>query len=225
MHSIRCLALLLFVLSTSSSEIHGQEKIRGRNHEQWSKDIAKLEAQDRENPPPKQAILFVGSSSIRLWDTGKAFPELKTINRGFGGSQLSDSIYFASRIVLKYEPRCVVLYAGDNDLADKVSPEQLAQDFKQFVKIIHDKLPATQIYFLAVKPSTKRWELFDTQKKANLLIAAQCSQDKRLHYVDTFTPMLDSQGIPRKDLLRDDGLHLNDQGYAIWNAILKPLLR
>lgn len=225
MHSIRCLALILFVLSSSTIELHGQEKIRGRNHEQWAKDIAKFEVQDRENPPPKQAILFVGSSSIRLWDTGKAFPMLKTINRGFGGSQLNDSIYFAERIILKYEPRSVVLYAGDNDLADKISPEELAEDFNQLVKIIHTKLPGTEIYFLAVKPSTKRWELFDKQKKANMLIATRCSQDNRLHYMDTVTPMLSSDGKPRIDLLRDDGLHVNDQGYAVWNKIMQSLLK
>lgn len=218
------LFLLVLMQSAFLAELHSQEKVRNRNHEQWARDIASFEAQDKKQPPPRHAILFVGSSSIRLWDTRKAFPEFKTINRGFGGSHLSDSIYFAPRIILKYEPRIVVVYAGDNDLADMVTPEQLAQDFRQFTKIIHDKLPGTKIFFLAIKPSSRRWELFDTQKKANALIATQCSKDERLQYVDTVSPMLDGTGNPRKELLRDDGLHLNKKGYAVWNGLLKPLL-
>src|SRR5690242_4123501 len=98
----------------------------------WEKDIAAFEKSDRDRPPPKNAVLFVGSSSIRLWDLAKSFPDVPTINRGFGGSQLADSVHFAPRIVLPYEPRVVVLYAGDNDLAAGKTPEQVHADFRAF---------------------------------------------------------------------------------------------
>lgn len=195
-----------------------------RNHEQWAKDIAKFEESDKLKPPPKNGILFVGSSSIRFWNTEKAFPDLPTINRGFGGSHLSDSVYFAPRIILKYEPKVVLVYAGDNDVAQGITPPQLSQDFQKLVKVIHDKLPKTRIMFIAIKPSTLRWAQFEKQKEANQLIEVICKKDDRLQYIDMVKPMLDETGKPRKDLLRADGLHLSDKGYELWNTIVRPLL-
>jgi len=195
-----------------------------RSHEQWAKDIARFEEKDRQSMPPRQAILFAGSSSMVYWDTKKSFPDLVTINRGFGGSHLSDSVYFASRVILKYEPKVVLVYAGDNDIAAGITPEKVSDDFRSLVKVIHDKLPQTRILFIAIKPSPKRWKQFDTQQQANRLIAEQCSKDKRLHFVDVVKPMLDDMGQPRKELYRSDGLHLSDKGYELWTSIVKPLL-
>jgi cephalosporin-C deacetylase-like acetyl esterase/lysophospholipase L1-like esterase len=190
----------------------------------WEKEIAAFEQKELSSPPPKNAILFVGSSSIRLWDLGKSFPGLDVINRGFGGSQLADSVYYAPRIVLKYAPRMVILYAGDNDIAAGKKPEQVAEDFRTFVKIVHKDLPTTRIVFLSIKPSILRWKLFEKMSTANRLIEAMCKQDERLLYVDVGTPLLGKDGKPRPELFRKDGLHLNDKGYEVWASVLRPII-
>ena len=195
------------------------------NFARWEKAIAAFEQQDQEKPPPPDAVLFVGSSSIRLWDVAKSFPGVATVNRGFGGSQLADSIHFAPRIVLKHKPRVVVLYAGDNDLAAGKTPEQVAADFRAFARVVHEALPRTRVVFIAIKPSLARWKLWDKVQQANALIAAQCQQDERLVYVDVAKPMLGADGKPRSELFVKDGLHLSAEGYAVWTAVLKPHLK
>jgi lysophospholipase L1-like esterase len=191
----------------------------------WERAIAAYEGQDKVKPPPKNGIVFVGSSSIRLWDQSKSFTGLDVINRGFGGSELADSVHYAPRIVLPYEPRLVVLYAGDNDLALRKSPERVAADFRAFVKVVHAKLPRTRIIFLSIKPSPLRWRLADKMKDANARIEAYCKTDDRLRYVDVATPLLGPDGRPRPELFARDGLHLNAKGYERWAAVLKPILR
>jgi lysophospholipase L1-like esterase len=194
------------------------------NFARWEKAIAAFEARDAKDPPPKGAILFVGSSSIRLWDLGKSFPGLATINRGFGGSEIVDATHFAPRIVLPYQPRVIVLYAGDNDLARGKSPERIHADFRAFVKAVHADLPKTRILFLAIKPSIRRWALVDRIRKANALIAGDCKKGEYLTYVDVFTPLLGKDGKPRPELFVKDGLHLNAEGYKVWASVLRPLL-
>jgi lysophospholipase L1-like esterase len=191
----------------------------------WEQAIAAFEKQDGDKPPPKNGFVFVGSSSIRFWDLAKSFPGLDVINRGFGGSQLADSVHFAPRLVLKHEPRLVLLYAGDNDLGFGKSPEQVHADFKEFVKVVHDKLPKTRIAFLSIKPSVLRWKLIDKIRKANALIEAECKADKRLVFIDVGSVLLDDDGKPRKELFLFDGLHLNARGYELWAEVVKPYLK
>jgi outer membrane protein assembly factor BamB/lysophospholipase L1-like esterase len=190
----------------------------------WEKDIAAFEMKDKENPPPKNAVLFAGSSSIRLWDLKESFPDLEAINRGFGGSQIGDSTHFAPRIILKTEPRIIVLYAGDNDLAAGKTPEQVSEDFQAFAQLIHKELPTTKIIFIAIKPSPARWQLADKQKNANDLIEAYCKKHDGLAYLDMVKPMLGEDGKPRKELFVKDGLHLNEKGYELWASLLKSFL-
>lgn len=192
--------------------------------EKWEKDIAAFEAKDRESPPPTGGILFVGSSSIRLWKLEKSFPNLPVINRGFGGSRIRDTLHYADRIVIPYKPKTIVFYAGDNDLAQKITPEELAADFKAFVSKVRAALPETKILFLAVKPSVKRASLMATQVKANGLIKEAAASDKYTEFVDVYTPMLGADGQPRADLFIADGLHMNEQGYAVWVKALQPHL-
>jgi lysophospholipase L1-like esterase len=191
----------------------------------WEKDIQEFEKQDREKPAPEQAILFAGSSSIRLWDLHQSFPGLETINRGFGGSEIRDSVHFAPRIILKYKPRLIVFYAGDNDIAAGRSPEQVLADFKALVQEVHAALPRTKILFLSIKPSIQRWKLVDKIRQANALIEAFCKQDDRLTYVDVGTALLGKDGKPRPELFRPDGLHLNTEGYKVWASLLEPYLK
>jgi lysophospholipase L1-like esterase len=169
-------------------------------------------------------VLFVGSSSIRMWQTAECFPGLTVINRGFGGSHTSDVNHFAPRIVLKYAPRTIVFYAGDNDLADGKSPEQVAGDFEQFVDLVHAKLPDTEIIYLPVKPSLARWQLWPRMQKTNSLVQQFIDGSQRLTYIDTATPMLGADGRPRPELFLEDGLHMNAQGYQIWSDLLRDKL-
>ncbi|RIK88340.1 MAG: hypothetical protein DCC67_00835 [Planctomycetota bacterium] len=192
--------------------------------QRWAPEMAAFEKQDAQSPPPKRGLLFVGSSSIRLWDLEKSFPELPAINRGFGGSQLCDSVHHAELLVLKHQPAKIVVYAGDNDIAAGKSPEQVAGDFQALVATVRAALPRTPIIYIAIKPSIARWKLAEKMKRANKLIEAQCAKNEGLHFVDVWRPMLGDDGQPRRELFRDDGLHLNDAGYALWAELVKPML-
>lgn len=191
----------------------------------WEKQIAAFEARDQRQPPPKNGLLFVGSSSIRGWDLAQSFPGLPVINRGFGGSQIADSTYYLERIVFPHQPRVVVLYAGDNDIASGKSPQRVARDFRHFAAAIHARLPDTRIVFIAIKPSIRRWQLVGQMREANRLIRQMVDQDQeRLSYVDIDAPMLGRDGKPRAELFREDGLHLNAQGYRLWASLVRPHL-
>jgi hypothetical protein len=144
----------------------------------WEAEIKAFEAADKTNPPPPNAVLFVGSSTIRLWKTlAQDFSEFKVINRGFGGSQIEDSTAFTSRIVIPYRPETIVLYAGDNDIAGGKSPEEVIADFKGFVQRVRAALPRTRVIFLSIKPSPSRWHLADKIRTANQGIEGFCQQD------------------------------------------------
>ena len=190
----------------------------------WESAIAAFEEQDREQLPAPGGIVFVGSSSIRLWDLERDFPDLPAINRGFGGSQVADSTHFAPRIVIPYQPRIVVLYAGDNDIAQDVAPCQVYENFRAFAATIHESLPETRILYIAIKPSIKRWHLVHRVRAANALIRADCEENERLTFIDIDAPMLGEEGQPRKELFVEDGLHLSPEGYAVWADVLRPHL-
>lgn len=192
--------------------------------DRFEKDIVAFEQRDIVSPPPKSEIVFVGSSTIRLWDTAAAFPDLKIINRGFGGSWLSEATQYAHRIIIPYEPRLVVLYAGDNDLAQAYMSENLAFEFEKFVRTIHAKLPQTRILFIGIKPSILRWLTDERFDMANDLIRKICEKDDRLAFVDFGGLMLGWDEKPRTELFVADGLHMTPAGYAIWNAAIRPYL-
>lgn len=213
---------LLFLLSILA--VLRLEAVEKQDFSRWEKSIAQFEKQDSRNRPPENSLLFVGSSSIRLWDLSESFPDCETINRGFGGSEIADSIHYADRIILKHKPRVVVLYAGDNDISGGKSPAEVFADFQKFVSVIHRGLPKAKIVFIAIKPSIKRWNLAEKMKKANSLIRQQCENNARLEFVDIFSPMLGADGKPRRELFVEDGLHLNQAGYKLWAEKVKPCL-
>jgi lysophospholipase L1-like esterase len=192
----------------------------------WESDIKAFEAADKTNPPPGNAILFVGSSSIRMWKSlADDFQGLAVINRGFGGSQMADTLHFADRIVLPYRPKQILVYAGDNDLAAGKSPEQVLADFTAFVELVHRSLPKTPVAYIAIKPSPSRWKLADQMRATNRRIAALARSDKQVDFIDVFTPMLGEDGQPRPDLFLADNLHLNSKGYQLWRSIIRPRLK
>ena len=196
---------------------------RPQGFERWEKEIAAIEQREAERPPERGGIVFVGSSSIRMWNLQKSFPKLAAVNHGFGGSAIADSVHFIDRLVVPLEPKTVVFYAGDNDLQGGKSTAAVRDDFAAFVTGVQAKLPSTRIVFLAIKPSPSRIKLFEKQKEANALIREIIEQDPdRLVYVDVFGPMLNADGKPREELFLSDKLHLNDQGYALWTDLVKP---
>lgn len=194
-------------------------------HARWEKDIAAYEAADQTNPPPTDAVVFIGSSSIRRWTTApEQFPNHRVIMRGFGGSQLSDSVEFAHRIVIPYRPKLVLIYAGDNDINSGKTPERVLADFKAFVARVHAALPETRIGYISIKPSPSRMKHFEQFKTTNQLIREYTTKNEKLLYVDVFTPTLGSDGQPRADLFVKDMLHLNEAGYKLWAGIVTPVL-
>lgn len=192
----------------------------------WTKEIQAMLDSDATNKPPRNPYLFVGSSSIRLWKTLKEdFAGLPVINRGFGGSYMSDSVDYAGNIILPYKPRMVLIYAGDNDLNDGKSPQQVLADFQALVKKIHAQLPKTKVAYIAVKPSPSRWKIEAKGRETNRLIEEYTRTDKRLAYIDIFTPMLGTDGKPRPELFVKDNLHLNTAGYELWRETVRPFLK
>lgn len=193
----------------------------------WAFQISGYERADRANPPKQGVIVFTGSSSIRFWHTlADDMQPLDVINRGFGGSTIAQVDYYASRIVLPYRPRAVVLYAGDNDLSWpwSKSPETVFGDFKRFVEIIHSALPDTWIYYVSIKPTTLRAAGWPKMRETNRMIADFCRTQDRVQFIDVSAGMLDSNGKPRPELFRWGGLHMNARGYAIWTSIIRPVL-
>ena len=213
-------ALLLLGLVVSTLPAAEEKK-----EDRWEPDIARFEAKDKESPPAKQGIVFIGSSSIKGWDLKKSFPNLPALNRGFGGSGIADAVRYADRIVIPYEPRVVVLYAGDNDLRSNKSPAWVFENYQAFVKKVHEKLPKTRIVYIGVKPSPSRWSLIEKMRATNKLIAEFAAKDERLKFIDVEKPMLGADGQPRKEIFKSDNLHMNADGYAIWAKLVEPLLK
>jgi lysophospholipase L1-like esterase len=187
----------------------------------WEGEIQKFEAADRTQMPPANAVLFVGSSSIRMWtNLAEAFPNVKTIRRGFGGSQMADATHFADRIVIPYKPRHVLVYEGDNDLAAGKSAEQVVNDFKEFVAKVHAALPKTKISYIAIKPSPSREKFRDKALAVNSAVKKLAHWNPRIEYIDVWNPMLGENGKPRPDIFLADKLHMNATGYEIWRKVI-----
>ena len=191
----------------------------------YENEIAAFEAADRQTPPPKGAILFMGSSSIRLWKTlAEDFPEHQVINRGFGGSQIVDNTRFIDRIAVPYLPRLIVFYCGGNDLNGGRSPEQVAADFREFAAEIRRRLPETRLAYISIAGNPARWGDVEKVRAANAHIAAIIAQDPKMQFVDIFPHMLGADGLPRPELFVADKLHMSPAGYRIWAQIVRPHL-
>ena len=191
----------------------------------WEKEISAIEKRQRETPPKKDGVVFAGSSTIRLWDLKKSFPDRDVANCGFGGSQIADCTHFAPRLIPPLEPRAVVFYAGDNDVNAKRTPEQVRDDFRAFAKSVHGKLPACTIYFLSIKPSVARWAQFETQSKANALVKADMTTNDKLAYIDIVPVLLGPDGKPKPEWFVKDGLHLSEKGYELVATEVKKAVK
>lgn len=188
--------------------------------ERYAEAIETFTEWDAKNTSPEDAVLFVGSSSIRFWDTAEWFPRRVVINRGFGGSHISDVNHYVDETVIRHAPDVVVFYAGDNDIGADKPPRQVHEDFLRFTSLVRSALPDTEILFVSIKPSLARWSLWPEMVAANELIRAFAENNDRIHYVDVATPMLGPDGEPIPELFVQDGLHMTDDGYEIWTEVV-----
>ena len=193
--------------------------------DRWENTIQAFETADSENPPPKNAILFVGSSSIVYWRTlSEDMVPLNVINRGFGGSQMHELNMYRDRIVTKYQPKAVVVYEGDNDVAAGKSVDEIIPEYVSFIEHLNESLDKVDIYLIAVKPSIARATMWETMQAVNEQLFELSKQHENVHYFDIASPMLQSTGEVKDDIFVEDGLHMNAAGYEIWTNVIRPVL-
>lgn len=193
--------------------------------QRFEKNIVAFEKLESKTAPPTGSLLFTGSSTIRDWshlDTD--FQGLSAVGRGFGGSRLTDVIFYLDRLVAKSSPRAIVIYEGDNDLHEGVSIEELMEHYDQFYSKLRTRLPECRLYVLSIKPSPSRWREWPVSSEANLRLKSWCASKKATTFIDVATPMLDQNGQPRRDLFSHDRLHMNRKGYQVWIDVMKPLI-
>jgi len=220
-----CLVFCLVALAPMDSAAQPALPAVVTPDERWERAFTVFESIDRAAPPPQHGILFVGSSTIQRWDVAAAFPGVPAINRGVSSSELGDAVRYVDRLVLPYNPRVVVVYAGDNDIDNGKTSEEVAVQFERFTRRVWARLPETRFVFIGLKPSILRWSEVHRMRLANALIREYCGFDDRLAFVDVDGPMLGWDEKPRKELFVDDGLHLSRQGYELWNILLRPFLQ
>jgi lysophospholipase L1-like esterase len=193
----------------------------------FASDIAAFKKQDSISFPPKNAILFVGSSSFTKWkDVQNYFPGYTIINRGFGGSVLKDVIRYEQDIIFPYQPKQIVIYCGENDVAssDTVTGKIVLERFKQLFTDIRTQFPKTPVAFISLKPSPSRWQMKERMIAANVLIRKYLKKKKHTKFINVWDSMLDADGQPLKDIFIEDKLHMNAKGYSIWQKIMLPYL-
>ena len=207
--------LLLFISFTSFAQEY--QKI-------WQTEIDAFDILNGD-APLQEGILFTGSSSIRFWiDPAKDFNNPKILNRGFGGSQIIDLIENFDQVILKYHPKKIVIYSGDNDIEVGKSAEIVFGDFCTLYGMIKAKLPNAEVYYIAIKPSLNRWAKVLEMKKANTMINEFLNYKQNGAYVDIFSPMIGVSGKPEKKWFIEDGLHMTAEGYQLWAEILAPYI-
>jgi len=202
----------------------GSAQVADPDATRFSEAMATFARYDAKNSFPADATVFVGSSSIVGWDTGDRFRGMPLINRGFGGSQMSDLVHYVEETVLKYSPRTVVVYEGDNDTSAGKRSQQLLEDYREFVEAVLAAQPSTRIIILSIKPSLSRWDVWPEMQASNAAIEAYAQMDARVDFVDIGTAMLGADGLPRPELFVRDGLHMTPAGYDVWDEIVMEAL-
>lgn len=189
-------------------------------------EIENFRKADSLSFPPGNATLFVGSSSFRLWnDLKQSFPKQVVLNRGFGGSSMEDVIRYADNIIFPYDLKQIVIYCGENDIASGTPAQTVLNRFERLFTMIRKKMPEVPVIYVSMKPSPSRKHLMAEMKKGNDLIRDYLRESTYTSYVDVFTPMLDKDGNPRKELFVSDNLHMNKKGYEIWRKAILPRLK
>ena len=218
----RSLAVLFALLAAAVPGVEAQAP--DPDPARFDDAIAAFARWDSKNSVPDAATVFVGSSSIVRWDTADRFPNMQLLNRGFGGSHVSDVNHFIEETVLQYSPDVVVFYAGDNDTSAGKSSEQIFEDLRAFAEGVSHSKSTAQVVFISVKPSLSRWAVWPQMVATNKLLRAYTDKHANLHYVDVATPMLGADGEPIPQLFVDDGLHMTAAGYDIWTRVIGDAL-
>lgn len=205
------------------------------NPARFAKEIGKFDSDDAANPPAKGQIVFTGSSSVRLWDLKKAFPDLPVLNRGFGGAVTNDIVTYAEKVVLRYEPKILVLFVGGNDLHgnSKAKPplpglkaEEVLEDYVKLLNLVYEKLPRTRVLVHAVRTGPVRITELPEAERFNALLKAWCADKPWIRWFEVPKALVKEGNAPiSEDLYRTDRLHLNDEGYKLWNEDFGPALR
>lgn len=193
----------------------------------WHDELAAFARADQERFPAPGGVVFVGSSTVRMWTRlAQDFARVPggVVNRGFGGSTLADCSVLARELVVRYKPRQVVVYAGDNDLAEGRTPLQVLDSFARFANAVRAELPDARISFISVKPSPSREHLMPQVRETNHVVAAYLNLLPNSEFIDIHTPMLGADGRPRMELFRGDRLHMTDEGYRVWLSVIAPHL-
>jgi lysophospholipase L1-like esterase len=223
-HTVCFVAILLASVITLADKPASAPAIKPSSN--YENEIAAFEAADKKAPPAEGAILFIGDSAIRMWKSlAEDFPDQKVINRGFGGSQMIDSVYYADRIAIPYKPRLIIVKAGGNDLTAGKSPEQILADFGAFVDKVRDKLPDVRIAYQGINPNPARWNQKEKREKTNALIKDYVASGKNLDFIEIWDVFLGPDGLPREDLFIKDRLHNNAAGYKIMADAVRPHLK
>lgn len=222
------LGLLLLGLSWPAWQLYGEiQKARSEDPLVWEEAIVALEAKTRGKYDPGQGVVFVGSSSIRLWDSlADDMSPMPVIQHGFGGAKLNDVVHYAERLVNAYQPRAVVVFVGTNDIepAASKSPQVLLASYQSFVGKVRVSQPDLPIFYIGITPSPRRWAVWPIAQSTNRLIEAWSAADPNLHFIDTSDALLASNGEPDEDNYLFDGLHLSKRGYRIWREIIRQRL-
>lgn len=227
---ILCLAAVLLLIVITTVVIIGRtvSMVKSEDPYVWLPEIEAFEEKDIQEPPPRDTIVFTGSSSIRLWvNLEEDMAPLPVINRGFGGAKIEDVVYFIDRVVLPYNPAAVVLFAGTNNLAgynNDSTPEEILASFVHFVKAVHEELPGIPIYYISITPTRLRWSQWPLVQQTNTLIETYTRENPDLHFIDTTGQFLNEEGKPKRNQFTYDMLHLNRKGYETWASEIKPVL-
>ncbi len=193
--------------------------------ERFEGSIQKFEQMDQETPFPEGAVLFVGSSSIGIWSSiDDDFPDVSIVNRGFGGSTFEDLLFYIDRVVTCYQPSKIFIYEGDNDISGGKKPKDILQEAEKVRQAIASKLPGVPVFFIAAKPSVARWKLRKKYQQLNSKLSLYAAKTMQTGFVNVWEPALDQNGEVFKDIFKDDNLHMNEKGYAIWIKALQPFL-
>jgi lysophospholipase L1-like esterase len=193
----------------------------------FAADIAAFKKQDSLSFPAKNAILFAGSSSFTNWrDVQDYFPAYTIINRGFGGSSLTDLIRYQYDIIFPYQPKQIIIYCGENDIAaaDTISGRIVFERFKQFFSDVRSRFPNIPLAYISMKPSPSRWHMKERMMEGNELIKKYLRKKKRTKFINVWNAMLGYDGKPIEDIFTEDSLHMNARGYAIWKRLIEPVL-
>lgn len=220
------LALLLQCAGVARAELPAEQVAAAR--ERWAEDIARLKEKDALEKHPADAVLFLGSSSIRRWETiARDMAPYHPIQRGYGGARYADLAVFAPELMTPHRFRALVVYAGNDVVGkeDDPEPSQVAAWFRLVADAARAHQPEAAVFCVEITPTPKRWEARAKVAEVNAALRAVCEADPKLHFIPTAASYLDSNGGPRAELFVEDRLHQNEAGYRIWSGLIKAALR